>query len=64
MQDIASLRDTYLLMEASAVWNVCMYLYYLPPSMINDVILTGHFRVEFNAGCYIAFESGMSVRIG
>jgi len=41
-----------------------MNLYYLPPSMINDVILTGHFRVEFNAGCYIAFESGTSVRIG
>jgi hypothetical protein len=32
--------------------------------MINDVILTGHFRVEFNTGCYIAFERGTSVRTG
>jgi len=32
--------------------------------MINYVILTGHFRVEFNTGCYIAFERGTSVWIG
>lgn len=32
--------------------------------MINDVILTGHFLVAFNAGCNIAFETGTSVLNG